>query len=475
MNTEQATILVVDDDREMVNVLCDVLREAGYRTLDAGSGEAARAIVGEEEPDLLISDLRMSGMGGHRLQKELARIAPNVPVIIITAFGSIQTAVESMKLGAFDYLTKPFSNDEMLLAVSRALENRKLRQEVKRLRGELARTYGLPNIIAASPKMLGVLRVFEQVAETNVSVLITGESGTGKDLLARALHFTSPRRDGPFVPVNCAAIPENLIESELFGHVKGAFTDAQRSKAGLFMTAQDGTLFLDEIGEMPPVLQPKLLRAIEDKRVRPLGATKEIPVDVRVVAATNSDLEKAVDQKRFRSDLYYRIATVSVVVPPLRERPEDVPLLIKHFIARASAEAAKEAPIVAPEAMACLTHYRWPGNIRELQNAVQRAVILCSDNRILPGDLPPRITGTDHSLFNFDEPVGRRMTLESLERGYVRAVLASVNGNKSEAAAILGIDRKTLYRRLENERPAGDADDQSLPSTPGPEPQSKDG
>src|SRR6202453_4511277 len=327
MHSGQATVLVVDDDHDMVAALCDILRQAGYRTLSAHSGHEALAMVERESPDVLISDLRMAGMTGHGVQAELKRTAPDLPVIIITAFGSIQTAVESMKLGAFDYITKPFSNSELLLIVARALENRELRSEVKRLRIELARNHGLENIIASSPKMTALLSKLAQVADSNASVLITGESGTGKDLLARALHFESRRRDGPFVPVNCAAIPENLIESELFGHVRGAFTDARQSKTGLFQAADNGTLFLDEIGDMPLTLQAKLLRILEDKKVRPLGAIEETSIDLRIVAATNTDLENAIAEGKFRSDLYYRLATFTLTVPPLRERPEDLKLL----------------------------------------------------------------------------------------------------------------------------------------------------
>jgi DNA-binding NtrC family response regulator len=284
--------------------------------------------------------------------------------------------------------------------VARALENRRLRQEIKRLRGELARSYGLTNIIAANQKMAAVLDKLEQVADSNASVLIMGESGTGKDLLARALHFESPRRDGPFIPVNCAAIPENLIESELFGHARGAFTDARQSKTGLFQAADDGTLFLDEIGDMPLTLQAKLLRIIEDKRVRPLGAIEEIPTDVRIVAATNTDLETAIAQGKFRSDLYYRLATFTLTVPPLRERHEDIKLLVKHFVVRTSAEAGKPVPEIEADTMACLIGYRWPGNVRELQNAIQSSVILCRQNRLTIEDLPPRIAGTDKNLDN---------------------------------------------------------------------------
>src|SRR5262249_657371 len=285
-------------------------------------------------------------MSGHQLQQELQTLAPDLPVVIITAFGTIENAVESMKLGARDFITKPFSNKELLLVVSRALENRRLRQEVKQLRVELARSYGCPNIMGAGPKMAAVLELVERVADTLATVLITGESGTGKDLLARAIHFSSQRRDSPFVPINCAAIPENLIERVLFGYARGAFTDARQAKTGLFIAARGGTLFLDEIAEMPLPLQSKLLRAIEDKKIRPLGATDEILVNVRIVAATNANLEKALEEGRFRSDLYYRLSTVALAVPPLRDRPADIPLLIKHFLLRASAEAGRPLPRV---------------------------------------------------------------------------------------------------------------------------------
>ena len=454
MSSDQATIVVVDDDHEMASVLCDLLGEAGYRALSANSAAEALTLVNQNDPDLLISDLRMSGMTGHELQLELKRTYPNLPVIIITAFGSIPTAVESMKLGAFDYITKPFANSELLLVVSRALENRQLRQEVRRLRGELARSYGLPNIVAADPKMLAVLEMIEQVADSPASILITGESGTGKDLIARALHFSSSRREAPFIPINCAAIPENLIESELFGFVRGAFTDARQGKTGLFVAARGGTLFLDEIGEMPLPLQPKLLRVIDDKRVRPLGATEETPIDVRIVVATNTDLDRAIDEGAFRSDLYYRIATVTLAVPPLRDRPKDLPLLIKHFLARASAEAGKPTLRLEPDAMECLMRYRWPGNVRELQNAIQRGVILCHNDRLTVKDLPPRVVGTGiPSAKLFEDVVARRVSLDQVERDYVRSVLEAVNGNKTEAAAILKIDRKTLYRKLGEPEP----------------------
>jgi two-component system response regulator HydG len=444
-----AAILVVDDDREMANLLCDVLREAGYDASGANSAAQALAQVRDECPDLLISDVRMSGMSGHQLQAELRELVPDLPVVIITAFGSIESAVESMKRGAADYITKPFRNDELLLVVARVLENRQLRQEIRRLRGDLARSYGIGNIIAADPQMKTVLRKLEQIVDTNATVIITGESGTGKDLLARALHFESRRRDAPFVPINCAAIPDNLMESELFGYSRGAFTDARQSKLGLFQFARGGTLFLDEIGEMPLSLQAKLLRVIEDKKVRPLGATEETPVDVRIVAATNSNLEKSIADGKFRADLFYRLATFTLAVPPLRERPDDIPLLIKHFLVRASAEAGKPILTIDPDAMEFFRSYRWPGNIRELQSAIQSGVILSRDGHLTVTDLPASMTGVVAPTGNMlEDSVARRFSLERVEQQYARMILEAVGGNKTEAAAILKIDRKTLYRKL---------------------------
>jgi len=458
----KATILLVDDDRAMTRMLAEVLEAEAYGVLTANSGNEALALIRQTPPELVISDLRMSGMHGHQLQSEMKRLCPDLPVVIITAFGSIETAVESMKRGAFDFITKPFSNDELLIVVGRALADRELRQELRRLRGELARTYGLGNIIATSSKMVELLEIVPRIADSPASVLLTGESGTGKDLVARALHFCSRRAAAPFVPINCAAIPDNLLESELFGHLQGAFTDARVNKTGLFQAANGGTLFLDEIGEMPVALQAKLLTVIESKRVRPLGATAEVAVDFRVVAATNSDLEAATAGGRFRADLFYRLSAIVLHLPPLRERREDIPLLVKHFLLRGAAEANRSVPEIAPEASERLLHYPWPGNIRELQNALQRAFILCRGNRIERTDLPAKIAGTEAADLSTDEALSRRLTLDQLEHEYIHTVLASVAGNKTEAAAILGIDRKTLYRKLEDNEPSVAAEPLSL-------------
>jgi DNA-binding NtrC family response regulator len=446
---ETAYVLVVDDDRAMSSLLCDVLREAGYEVRSANSGADALAMLRENVPDLLISDVRMSGMSGHELQAELHEVVPELPIVIITAFGSIESAVESMKRGAADYITKPFSNDQLLIAVARALENVKLRQEIRRLRGDLARSYGIATIIAADPQMKSTLRKLEQFVDATATVLITGESGTGKDLLARALHFESRRRDAPFVPINCAAIPDTLIESELFGYARGAFTDARQSKLGLFQSARGGTLFLDEIGEMPSALQAKLLRVIEDKKVRPLGATEETPIDVRIVAATNTKLEKAIADGKFRADLFYRLAAFTLNVPPLRERRDDIPLLIKHFLVRACAEAGKPVPNIDPDATEFLMNYRWPGNVRELQSAIQSGVILSRNGRLSVDDLPASMTGRLAPTANLlEDAVARRLSLDRVEAQYARMILEAVGGNKTEAASILKIDRKTLYRKL---------------------------
>jgi DNA-binding NtrC family response regulator len=382
MNTSsgQNTIVVVDDDREMTSMLSEILRGAGYRTLSASSGPEALELVRHQEPDLLITDLRMAGMNGHQLQLEIRKIAPNLPTVVITAFGSIQTAVESMKLGAFDYITKPFSNEDLMFIVSRAIEDRSLRQEVRRLRGELARTYGLDNIVAASPKMTELLEMVQRVADNDATVLIRGESGTGKDLIARALHFMGAHRDGPFVPINCAAIPESLLESELFGYERGAFTGAFKSTPGKFEMANGGTILLDEIGDMDFKLQAKLLQVLQDREFLRLGAKEAQRVDVRVMAATHCDLERAILDGRFREDLYYRLNIIEIHVPPMRERKDEILELTDVFLER---HAPGEAIELAPELKQALVEHEWPGNVRELENVIRKFLVMRNANVVI--------------------------------------------------------------------------------------------
>jgi two-component system, NtrC family, response regulator HydG len=445
---EQSTIMVVDDDHAMTKTLMKILAAAGYDMVAAQSADVALAIMHQRCPDLVITDLRLNGMSGDDLQAEIARRIPGVPVVIITAFGSIESAVESMRRGAFDFITKPFTNSQLKLVVERALEDRELRRGVQRLRGELARSYGVENVIIGCPQMEAVLEIVRRVADSDASVLLTGESGTGKDLLARLLHFRSHRAQAPFIHINCAAIPDNLLESELFGHLKGSFTDARQNKLGLFQAADRGTLFLDELDQMPNGLQAKLLTAIESKRVRPVGATTEVGVDVRIVAATNIDLERAMADGSFRRDLYYRLSALTLHVPPLRERREAIPYFVEAFLTRAAAENGRPVPEITSEASDRLLQYSWPGNVRELQNALQHAVLLCRNNRIFPADLPAKIGGLEFNHLSTNRHLARRRTLQELEHDYIHSVLASVGGNKGEAAAILGIDRKTLYRKL---------------------------
>jgi len=444
---QQVTVMVVDDDQAMIGTLARILGSAGYGVVTAQSAPAALAIIRQDCPDLVIADLRLNGMSGDELQSEIARLSPGLPVVIITAFGSIESAVESMRRGAFDFITKPFANSQLKAVVERALKRRPSSRELP-LRTESLGGYGMENIITACPQMEALLDSVRRVADSQASVLLTGESGTGKDLLARALHFQSRRAAAPFIQVNCAAIPDHLLESELFGHLRGCFTGAGENKIGLFQAAHRGTLFLDEIDEMTTGLQAKLLTAIESKRVRPLGATAEVRVDVRIVSASNIDLEKAIGGGGFRADLYYRLSGVILHLPPLRERRRAIPLFLEHFLARAAAENGKPIPDVAPDACERLLQYPWPGNVRELRNALQHAVLLCRNSRICSEDLPHRIGEVELRDFS-NRPADARPTLEQLERDYIHSVLSSVGGNRREAAGILGIDRKTLYRKLE--------------------------
>jgi DNA-binding NtrC family response regulator len=448
MTEEWGAILVVDDDAEMRDLVCDVLRDRGHQVTAIGSGQEALKLLGQEDYALVLTDLRMKGMHGTELLNEVKRAYPDVGVILMTAFGSVETAVEAMKHGASDYLTKPVKNEELIRVVERGIREASLRREVNRLRREVHKEYSFHQILGKSKPMQEVFDLIRRVADSPTNVLITGESGTGKELVAKAIHYNSDRRDAPFIPVNCAAIPEQLLESELFGHMRGAFTDAKMDKRGLFEEAQKGTLFLDEISELPLMLQAKLLRAIQEKEVRRVGANKPIAVDVRIIAATNLNLGEEVKAKRFREDLYYRLNVIELKLPPLRERREDIPLLVDAFLKKCGEARGKMVKGVSEAALAMLIDYTWPGNVRELENVIERAVTLSRGEKISPDDLPPTVQGARGDRRVLDEAAERTLPLHEIEKEYIKKILEKTGGNKYQAAHALGIDRKTLYRKL---------------------------
>lgn len=448
MTEEWGAILVVDDDVEMRELVHDVLKARGHQVTTAGSGQEALTLLAQSDFPVVLTDLRMKGMGGTELLTEIKRVYPDIDVILMTAFGSVETAVEAMKLGASDYLTKPVRSEEIVRVVERAVREASLLREVGRLRKEVHKEYSFHQILGKSKAIQAVFDLIRRVADTPTNVLITGESGTGKELVAKAIHFNSERREGPFVPVNCAAIPEQLLESELFGHMRGAFTDAKMDKRGLFEEAQKGTVFLDEISELPLMLQAKILRVIQEKEIRRVGATKPISVDVRIIAATNLNLNLEVKAKRFREDLYYRLNVIELKLPPLRERREDIPLLVEAFLKKCGDARGKAMKGVSESALAMLMDYAWPGNVRELENVIERAVTLSLGEKIGPDDLPPAVQGARGDRRVLDEAAEKTLTLHEIEKEYIKKILEKMGGNKYQAAHALGIDRKTLYRKL---------------------------
>lgn len=448
MTEEWGAILVVDDDMDMRELVHDMLKDRGHRVTTAGGGQEALKLLGEEDYAVVLTDLRMKGMQGLELLTEIRRTNPDIGVILMTAFGSVDTAVEAMKHGASDYLTKPVKKDELIRVVERVIRETSLRREVSRLRREVHKEYSFHQILGKSKAIQAVFDLIRRVADSPTNVLISGESGTGKELVAKAIHYNSDRKDAPFVPVNCAAIPEPLLESELFGHMRGAFTDAKMDKRGLFEEAQKGTLFLDEISELPLMLQAKLLRAIQEKEIRRVGANKPIAVDVRIIAATNLNLADEVKAKRFRDDLYYRLNVIELKLPPLRERREDIPLLVDAFLKKCGTSRGKEVKGVSESALAMLMDYAWPGNVRELENVIERAVTLSRGEKIVPEDLPATIQGSRGDRRVLDEAAERTLPLEAVEKEYILKILDKMGGNKYQAAHALGIDRKTLYRKL---------------------------
>lgn len=434
------TILVVDDQKNMRDSLSITLSREGYLVHQAAGGREALERIKREFYDLIISDLKMEGLDGLGLLREVKTRGLDVEVIIMTAYGTIESAVEAMKQGAYDYITKPFSPEELILVVKKVLEKRGLARQVRHLRRQLQESYGHEEIIGQSQAMSEILRLVAKVAPTMSNVFITGESGVGKDLVARAIHKGSQRSAGPFVILNCSAIPEGLLESELFGHCKGAFTGAVSDRRGLFEEADGGTLFLDEIGETTPSLQAKLLRFLEEGELRHVGDNRVLRVDVRLVAATNKDVDKAIRNGELRQDLFYRLNVVPIHLLPLRERKEDIPVLAGHLLEKLSRKLGKRVESISDRALSVLSKYHWPGNVRELENIIERAAILTSDEMIDQDDLPPYLGEEEH--------IERRMTLPAVEKRYILKVLKQCSGNQKETAAVLGLSKTTLWRKL---------------------------
>ncbi len=452
-----ARILIIDDDPAMVSVISDICQERGHQTVAYASGSKALENLATHAPQLVITDLRMDKVGGLDILRECGEILPQTPVILITAYKTVETALEAMKLGAYDYITKPFKVDELQLTIQRALDNQSLVRENRNLRQIVKEKYRFENIIGTSIKMQEIYNLIAKVADTDSTILIQGESGTGKELVARALHFNSTRQHQPFVAINCSALPENLLESELFGHKKGSFTGAVQDKIGLFEEAEQGTIFLDEVNSMAQPLQTKLLRVLQERQIRRVGDTKSIPINVRVLAATNESLGDKIKGGNFREDLYYRLAVIPIEMPALRERPDDIPLLVAHFLQKNAAQTGTEPKKIDPKAVDMLALYRWPGNVRELENAVERACALCDDGLIRTTDLPPQVVR--HASSPSDEHTGMVHVGQTLdeyvreqEKHYIEETIKFTANSREKAAKILGISMATLYRKLDVKR-----------------------
>ncbi|MBK8011455.1 MAG: sigma-54-dependent Fis family transcriptional regulator [Deltaproteobacteria bacterium] len=451
-------VLVIDDDRDMCELLQRGLSKHGFGVEWHLECSSALSALAQQDFGVVVTDLKLGQASGLSVCERLASDRPNIPVVVITAFGSMESAIAAIRVGAYDFITKPLDVRALALTLDRAIQHATLREEVTRLRRQVENVRDTKPIIGESPSMRVVYDLVDRVSASDVTVLVTGESGTGKELVARSIHERSERRDGPFVAINCAAVPATLLESELFGHVRGAFTDAKNARDGLFLEANRGTLLLDEIGEMPIEMQPKLLRALQERKVRPVGSNAEREFDTRIIASTHRDLEANVAQGRFREDLYYRINVVRIPMPPLRERGHDILLLAQDFVARIARRSGK--PNVVGLSQSCaekLLDYDWPGNVRELENCIERAVTLTRFEQITVEDLPEKIRALDMPPGFLESTDPRQMpSLEDLERRYIHRVLAAVGGNKTQAALVLGLDRRTLYRKLDKYSRASD-------------------
>ena len=443
-------VLVVDDDTEMCHLLDARLRRRGYEVEACASTEAAEARIQAGGLDAVVADMNLGAGSGIELCRRVAANWPDLPVVVITAFGSLDTAIAAIRAGAYDFITKPFEVEVLDVSLARAIQYRALREEVRRLRGTTSPAGRFEELIGASQPMLALRRLLTRICESDAAVLICGETGTGKELVARAIHRGGRRARGPFVPVNCAAVPRDLIESELFGHLRGAFTDARADRRGLFLDAHGGTLFLDEVGDLPLAMQPKLLRALQERRVRAVGGSHERPFDARVITATHRDLETEVEEGRFREDLLFRLDVLRIEVPPLRARGTDVLLLAQHFLERYATRAGKRVLGLSTPAAERLIGYPWPGNVRELENCIERAVALTEHDKLIVDDLPERIRShrSGDVVVASHDPT-ELVPLDAVERAYILRVLDAVGGNKTLAARVLGLDRKTLYRKLE--------------------------
>ncbi len=442
-------VLVVDDEQSFCEALAAGLAPRGFTVTWRTSAADALDVVRDAELDVVLTDLNMRGMSGVELCDRIVTNRPDLPVVVITAFGSFEAAVAAIRAGAYDFVTKPVKMEALALTLERAVQHRSLREEVRRLRQLVDDRRRYEEVVGDSPAMRRVLDVLGRIADSDATVLVTGESGTGKEVVARALHRASRRRDRPFVAINCAAVPETLLESELFGHARGAFTDARAARTGLFLEANHGTLLLDEIGDLPLALQPKLLRVLQERTVRPVGGNQETPVDVRIVATTNRDLESAVEEGTFREDLFFRVDVIHLSLPALRARGSDVLVLAQRFLGDIAARTGKNVTGLSPPAAERLLTYAWPGNVRELQNCIEHAVALTQFEQITPDDLPERVRAyrQSHVLVASENPT-ELVSLEQVERRYILRVIEAVGGNKTLAAQTLGIGRKTLYRKL---------------------------
>jgi two-component system response regulator PilR (NtrC family) len=449
----ETRVLVVDDEQSMRELLGIMLRQVGYDVTLADGGEAAVQALRTDAFDLVITDLRMRKIDGIAVLRAAKEHSPRTVVLVVTAFASTETAVEAMKLGAYDYVTKPFKLDELKLTIANALERKRLQDENRELKRQLRREHGVDGFVGKSPRMLEIFETIRKTADSNSTVMITGESGTGKELVARAVHQESSRRTGPFLSVNCGAIPETLMESELFGHVKGAFTGAVSSTEGLFSAADSGTLFLDEITEIPHSVQVKLLRAVQEREIRRVGDTRDVKVDVRLIAASNRDLTKAMADGILREDLYYRLNVIPIHLPPLRERIEDIPLLVSHFLARISKDVGRTVRSIAPEALAVLEGYHWPGNIRELENVIERAIVLGGGETLVADALPPHLLAprSERDLGIEIPTAGMDLeaTLARIENRYIRLALERSGWLQVRAAELLGLSFRQFRYKLQ--------------------------